>query len=184
MIKFKSTSKPMAALSWFRATKRSCYRLWGRRVRVDRLAPEVQDLVVQEGLVALARQGWPAPALQDLLAHPAPWERQEEWVRLAKLERLGQQVPPVQTALKAIKEIQETPAQRVLREFKEMLAQPDPWVLQGTLEAEDRLVPLGPPAVRALKEFLEPPVRQVQQGPLLPSPGPLGTPGPQVRLAR
>src|SRR5208282_122926 len=64
MIKFKSMLKPMAAQSFFRASKRSCYRFWGRlvqrdhlQVRVDQLEPSVQDLLVQEGLAALAQQG-------------------------------------------------------------------------------------------------------------------------------
>ena len=130
MIKFKSMWKLMAALSFFKGSKRLCFRLWDRlvqpgrlRVRVDRLDPSVQDLLVREGLASLARQGFKDPPViqgrleaGDKLAPlgPQAWAALKEFlepqVRLDQLALLELQVREAQRealerqALKAYKE--------------------------------------------------------------------------------
>jgi len=107
----------MEALLSYQIIKRLCYRLLGRRVRLDQLAPEVQALVVREGLAVLVRQGLQGslvpveqlalPVTQDqvvqdlipILAQPALQDQQDQLDRTLdqqdQQDQLALLVPPV-----------------------------------------------------------------------------------------
>ena len=116
----KSISKPMVVLLSFRTINLLCCLLLDQRVRLDQLAPEVQALVVREGLAVLVRQGLQGslvpvdqlgqlalPVTQDqvvqdlipILAQPALQDQQDQLDRTLdqqdQQDQLALLVPPV-----------------------------------------------------------------------------------------
>ena len=113
MIIFKSMLKRMVALSFWRATMRSCYQFWGPRVLVGQPDPVARYLVHQEELgrqdqqdileqtvilgpqdfqalqEALARPANPEPALRELLGRPDQSAQQDPLDRWALRELKG-----------------------------------------------------------------------------------------------
>ena len=173
MITFKSMSKPTAVLSFYRRTKRSCYRFWGRLAQVA-LPGRAGQAAVDQVLAARDRQVQQAlkevvgrRALQAQLDQGDPWDPQAPLDFKERMDRLAQRVrarrdPPVQRVLGDPWERQD------LLEFLELLVRQDPPVQRALKAIQDQQDQEALLALRAPLEFKGMPVRPVQQAPKEP----------------
>ena len=172
-------SKPTAVLSFYRRTKRSCYRFWGRLAQVA-LPGRAGQAAVDQVLAARDRQVQQAlkeaaarralQALKEVVgrrALQAPLDFKERMDRLAQRVR-ARRDPPVQRVLGDQWERQD------LLEFLELLVRQDPPVqralkaIQDQQEQLDQLVQQGRRDREAWLALQGLSVRPVQQVPKEP----------------
>ena len=120
----------MEALLSYQIIKRLCYRLLGRRVRLDQLAPEVQALVVREGLAVLVRQGLAVLVRQGLQGSLVP------------VDQLGQLALPV-TQDQVVQDLIPILAQPALQDQQDQLDR-----TLDQQDQQDQLALLVPPVHR------------------------------------
>ncbi len=150
MITFKSMSKPTAVLSFYRRTKRSCYRFWGRLAQVA-LPGRAGQAAVDQVLAARDRQV--QQALKEAADRRALQARQERVVPKGVLDQLDQGDPWDPQAPLDFKERMDRLAQRVRarRDPPVQRVLGDQWERQDLLEFLELLVRQDPPVQRALK---------------------------------